>query len=49
MHKHLQRMKEMEEQMTQQQKILKRKTEEVVAAQRKLRNVGKQGSEEKER
>ena len=49
MQKQLQRIKEMEEQMSQQQKVLKRKTEEVVAAHRKLRSVGKQGSEEKDR
>lgn len=49
MQKQQQKIKELEDHMNQQQKILKRKTEEVAAAQRRLRNVGKQGSEEKER
>lgn len=43
------KIKELEDNMSQQQKILKRKTEEVAAAKRRLRSVGKQGSEEKER
>ncbi|KAL9978810.1 hypothetical protein ACROYT_G016376 [Oculina patagonica] len=48
MQKQQQKIKELEGHMSQQQKVLKRKTEEVAAAQRRLRNVGKQGSEEKE-
>ena len=49
MQKQQQKIKELEDHMSQQQKVLKRKTEEVAAAQRRLRNVGKQGSEEKEK
>ena len=49
MQKQQQKIKELEDHMSQQQKVLKRKTEEVAAAQRRLRNVSKQGSEEKER
>ena len=49
MQRQQQKIKELEDQMNQQQKVLKRKTEEVAVAQRRLRNVGKQGSEEKER
>lgn len=49
MQRQQQKIKELEDQMNQQQKILKRKMEEVAAAQRRLRNVNKQGSEEKER
>jgi len=49
MQKQQQKIKELEDHMSQQQKVLKRKTEEVAAAQRRLRNVGKHGSEEKER
>ena len=49
MQKHLQKIKELESQTMQQQKLLKRKTEEVAVAQRRLRNINKQGSEEKER
>ena len=49
MQKQQQKIKELEDHTSQQQKILKRKTEEVAAAQRRLRNVGKQGSEDKER
>lgn len=49
MQKQQQKIKELEDHMNQQQKVLKRKTEEVAAAQRRLRNVGKHGSEEKER
>ncbi|XP_020621415.1 kinesin-like protein KIF27 [Orbicella faveolata] len=48
MQKQQQKIKELEDHMNQQQKVLKRKTEEVAAAQRRLRNVGKHGSEEKE-
>lgn len=49
MQKQQQKIKELEDHTSQQQKVLKRKTEEVAAAQRRLRNVGKQGSEDKER
>ena len=49
MQKQQHKIKELEDNMNQQQKILKRKTEEVAAAKRRLRSVGKQGSEEKER
>ncbi|PFX25964.1 Kinesin-like protein KIF27 [Stylophora pistillata] len=48
MQKQQHKIKELEDNMNQQQKILKRKTEEVAAAKRRLRSVGKQGSEEKE-
>ncbi|CAH3166981.1 unnamed protein product [Pocillopora meandrina] len=48
MQKQQHKIKELEDNMSQQQKILKRKTEEVAAAKRRLRSVGKQGSEEKE-
>lgn len=48
MQRQQQKIKELEDQMNQQQKVLKRKTEEVAVAQRRLRNVGKQGSEERE-
>ncbi|XP_032223609.1 kinesin-like protein KIF27 isoform X2 [Nematostella vectensis] len=46
MQKQLQRVKELEQQTSQQQKVLKRKTEEVANVQRKLRTVGKQGSDD---
>ena len=49
MQKQQQKIKELEDHTSQQQKVLKRKTEEVAAAQRRLRNVGKQCSEDKER
>jgi len=49
MQRQQQKIKELEDQMNQQQKILKRKTEEVAVAQRRLRNVGKQGSDERQR
>jgi len=48
MQRQQQKIKELEDQMNQQQKILKRKTEEVAVAQRRLRNVGKQGSDERQ-
>ena len=46
--KHLQRIKELEERASQQQKIIRRKTEQVANAQRRLRGIGKQGSDEKQ-
>lgn len=48
MQRQQQKIKELEDQMNQQQKVLKRKTEEVAVAQRRLRNVGKQGSDERQ-
>ncbi|XP_031568166.1 kinesin-like protein KIF27 isoform X8 [Actinia tenebrosa] len=47
MSKHLQRIKELEKQGEQQQKIIKRKTEQVANAQRRLRTINKQGSDDK--
>lgn len=42
--KHVQRIKELEKQGEQQQKIIRRKTEQVANAQRRLRTISKQGS-----
>jgi hypothetical protein len=48
MSKHAQRVKELEDQAEQQQKIIKRKTEQVANAQRRLRTVNRQGSDDKQ-